>query len=291
MGRSALCGRCGSLGFEDAEEVAGDVALQAALDLAGCLAFGGAAGGVGAGGGVMLEAGEHDGVQRAVELSVAAAVEPEADGLPRAGGDRGGAAEHREGGVAAQPAGVRPGAVELGGGDRTDADLVEQRRDGALDEPFELAFEVVGFGFEGEHAAGGVAQRDHGCAVLVGVRRQRPQPAAAVNERVGVEVAQLVAQLFAGGHDQRLEVIDRLRSRQDGAATSDQQHADGFTVAAHPWLGEVLAVEGFVGGADGVELVGLRAVARRRAARPVDLDDALALLEQEGGQACAEAAA
>ena len=46
----------GPLGFEEAEEVAGDVALQAALDLAWGLAVGGAAGGVGAGGGVVHEA-------------------------------------------------------------------------------------------------------------------------------------------------------------------------------------------------------------------------------------------
>ena len=69
------------MGFEDAVEVAGDIAFEAALDLAGCLAIGGAARGVGAGGGVVLEAGENDGVERAVEVAVAAAVEAVADRL------------------------------------------------------------------------------------------------------------------------------------------------------------------------------------------------------------------
>src|SRR5215213_9135556 len=45
-------------GFEGAKKAASDVALQAALDLAGCLAFAGAASGVGARGGVVLETGE-----------------------------------------------------------------------------------------------------------------------------------------------------------------------------------------------------------------------------------------
>jgi hypothetical protein len=64
-------------GFEDAEQVA----LQAALDLARCLALREAAGGIDAGGRVVLQTAEHDGVQRAVELTIAGAVEPVADRL------------------------------------------------------------------------------------------------------------------------------------------------------------------------------------------------------------------
>src|SRR5215210_2918410 len=51
--------RCGRVrvqvrvGIEESEEVSGEVALEAAFDLAGALAFLGAAGGVGAGGGVV----------------------------------------------------------------------------------------------------------------------------------------------------------------------------------------------------------------------------------------------
>ena len=90
-----------AVGFEHAEQVAGDVTFEAALDLARSLAFGGAFGGVGTGRGVVLQAGQHDGVQRAVELAVTAAVEAVSDGLPGGRGDGCCATEHRERAVAA----------------------------------------------------------------------------------------------------------------------------------------------------------------------------------------------
>ena len=70
-------------------------------------------------------------------------------------------------------------------------------------------------------------------------------------------------------------MVDRLGAGADRAAARDQQHADGFAVAAGAGLGEVLARERFAGGADGVKLVGLGAVAARRTLGPVDFDDPL----------------
>src|SRR4051812_34224625 len=125
-------------GFEDAEQAAGEVALEAALDLAWGFALGEAPRGVGAGGGVVLEAGERDGMQRAVELAVAGAVESVADRLARGGGDGCRAGEHGKRAVVAQPAVVRPGAVELGGADRADAGLGQQLGNGALDDLLDL---------------------------------------------------------------------------------------------------------------------------------------------------------
>ena len=91
--------------FEEAVEVAGDVALEAAAGFAWCLAFGDAAGDVGAGGFVAAGAGDDDGVQGAVQSPVAAPAEPVA-GLDLAGGrfDRGDPAEASERGVAAAAA-------------------------------------------------------------------------------------------------------------------------------------------------------------------------------------------
>jgi hypothetical protein len=186
---------------------------------------------------------------------------------------------------------VRPRAVKLRGADRTDADLVKQHRDGALDEPLELALQVVGLGLEHQDTTSGVAQRDDGRAVLVGVRRQRAQPCAAMDELVGRDVAQLVAQFFAGGDDQGFDVVDRLGARSHRSAARDEQYPDRFAIAATPRLREVLAAERFVRGADRVKLVGLRAVAARRSCGAVDFDDPFVVREQERRQTGAVAAA
>jgi len=60
------------------------------------------------------QADEDDAVERGVGLAVAAAVEAVADRLARGGWDRGGAAEHREGGLGAKPVRV------VAGGDQVD---------------------------------------------------------------------------------------------------------------------------------------------------------------------------
>jgi hypothetical protein len=59
------------------------LALEAAFDVPVGLAFGSAAGGLAAGGGVEAQPGQGDVVQGAVELAVAVAVEPVAHGLAR----------------------------------------------------------------------------------------------------------------------------------------------------------------------------------------------------------------
>jgi hypothetical protein len=67
--------------FEEFVDAAGEVAFQAAADLAARLTFCDSAGGVGLCFGVAAEPGQGDGVQGTVELTVAAAVEPVAGGL------------------------------------------------------------------------------------------------------------------------------------------------------------------------------------------------------------------
>ena len=80
---------------------------------------------------------------------------------------------------------------------------------------------------------------------------------------------------------------DRLGGHVDPGG--GQQDAHRFPVAAARG-GEVVPGQGLAGGPDGVEVVGLGAVAAGRPGRPVDLDDPLAVLEQEGGQPGAVAA-
>ena len=93
------------VGVEGAVELAGDVALEDAADVAVGFAFGAAAGEVGMGAGAAAHPGERDGVQGVVEVPVAAAVEAVADGFAAAGGDGVDAGEGGEGGLLRQ----RPG--------------------------------------------------------------------------------------------------------------------------------------------------------------------------------------
>src|SRR6266540_5420516 len=94
---------------EHCEDLAGDVALEAAQDLLLGLALGGAPGEVVAGGLVPAQPDDHDAVQRRVGLAVTTAVQPVADGLARGGIHWRGAAEGGERGLAAQPHGVVAG--------------------------------------------------------------------------------------------------------------------------------------------------------------------------------------
>src|SRR3990170_2899770 len=114
--------------FEQPVDVAGEVALEQAHGLALALALADAAGDVGGGGWIVAAAGEDDLVEAVVELAVAAAVESVADEASGAGGDRCCACQPGEGGLAAQPAAVRPGDERLGGTDWSDARLGQELR-------------------------------------------------------------------------------------------------------------------------------------------------------------------
>jgi hypothetical protein len=99
-------------------------------------------------------------VQGAVEPAVAAAVEAVADGLAGAGLKRGDAGETGEGGLAAQPAGMRPGDEQLRGRDRPDAWLSEQCRREPLDERCDLPLEGGRLARCRLDPAGAVTQRE-----------------------------------------------------------------------------------------------------------------------------------
>jgi hypothetical protein len=77
-------------------EASGEVALEAAQRALGGLALGFFAFQVGLGGRVVAGAGDRDDVQRVVELTVAAAVEPVPLALARRAGDRRGGGLQRE---------------------------------------------------------------------------------------------------------------------------------------------------------------------------------------------------
>jgi hypothetical protein len=104
--RTLLCWVKAWVGLEESVELAGDVADQAASDLAVGLSLGAAPLGVGAGGWVVAQPGQDDQVQGLVELTIPGPVEPHAHRLAAGGRDGGGTAQHGEGSVAGAAARV-----------------------------------------------------------------------------------------------------------------------------------------------------------------------------------------
>src|SRR5436309_915053 len=103
---------CAEVGAEGVVGLAGDVALEAAEDLASVESVCGPLAGVGAGAVAVAEATDGDHVQRPVRLPIAAVVESVSARASGAGLDRGGAAELGEGGFAVEPFDVLAGGDE-----------------------------------------------------------------------------------------------------------------------------------------------------------------------------------
>src|SRR5215207_8809053 len=128
LSSGAVAGR----GLHDAVEAPGDGALDAAPDVAVCLALGGAPGLVSAGFGVAAHSCDRDGVQCPVQGAVTAAVEAVLCLLAAAGFQRRDASQAGEGGLVPNPAGVRPADQHLGSHDRSDAGLGEESGAGGM---------------------------------------------------------------------------------------------------------------------------------------------------------------
>jgi hypothetical protein len=131
------------------------VSFERAHGFAFGLALAGAALEVGAGALVVDGAVERDRVEGVVGLAVAAAVEAVANGLAGASGLWCGAVAAGEGGLALEPAGVA--GDQLGGGDRSDPGLLEQRRVERTDQAGELGLVGVGLGCEFARATGEIS--------------------------------------------------------------------------------------------------------------------------------------
>lgn len=144
-------------------DLAGDVALEAADDLALGGSFGFASSGVGACAWAEAEAADRGEVEGAVGLSLAAAVEPVALRHAGARGERRDAAEHREAGLAAQPLGVVAGGDEQLAGDLdADPDLLEQSGVELTDELLDRLVQVCDLVVELDDPAGDALEREPG---------------------------------------------------------------------------------------------------------------------------------
>jgi antitoxin YefM len=109
----------GLVGAQGAEDDVGEPALEAAQRLPARLSFGAFACVVGAAFGVGADLGDGDRVERPVQLSVAAAVEPVAHGAPGGGRDRRGPIRRGEG----MPGRIAANVDDLGQDPRGDEDI------------------------------------------------------------------------------------------------------------------------------------------------------------------------
>src|SRR4051794_28668965 len=196
------------VGDQERVEAAGQVAHEAAADLAASLAFCGAAGDVGLGFGVVLHADHRDRVERIVGLAIAAAVEAMADCLAAGGLDGRGAAECRQGALAPQSVRVVAGEREqLGGGLAPDAVLGEQPWSGECDEFVELGLERADLGVQRavstRDRAQNAARDGLGVATAAGSRDRE-----ALDQGPGLERCELGAQRVRGADDDRAD-LDR----------------------------------------------------------------------------------
>ena len=109
-------------------------------------------------------------MQGAVEVAVAAAVEPVTDDAAAAGGDRAGAGERGVCGIVAAAARVGPGHDRLCGADRADAAFGQQLRRQVGDQVGEVAFVIGEFSVDpadGEGEPAGLGAPDGVFAGLV----------------------------------------------------------------------------------------------------------------------------
>lgn len=136
-----------------AEELAGDVALQAAFDLAGALALRDSPLDVFDGLGVLAHADHHDGVQGAVELAVTETAQPVTSHGSRRCFDGRDAGELREHCFGANSARMGPRDDESPRDDWADADFVEQDRRDPSNEHVDLGLELGCFVFAGERSS------------------------------------------------------------------------------------------------------------------------------------------
>ena len=116
------------------------------------------------------------------------------------------------------------------------------------------------------------------------VLRQGSEPGAALELLIGGAAAKLIAQRLGSIHDQSLELADCLRASDHGTLTSSGQYPQGLAVTQGPRCGQVFPAEGFAGGADRVQVIGLCTVATRRTGGSIDLDHPFAVLEQRCGE-------
>ena len=225
-------------------------------------------------------------MEGAVELAVAAAVEPVALVEAAGGFDGAGAGQGCEGCFAGHAAGVAGGDDELGGADGAHAAFLQQFRHECVHERFQLPVDRLDLEAEVSHPGGDPAQhcdRDR-CFVFAGRKLEGP-----LGGLFAVAAAEASPQRLGAGHDRSLEFVQGRRASADGAGALRQQRPQvvADTAAAGPRQAD--AGEEPLRGRFRVDQVALAAAAVA-AAGPLALEHLAAGSDQESGQAGAVAA-
>lgn len=205
-------------------DLSGDVALQASGDLPLGASFGGAAFDIGAGGGVHSHPSEHDGVDRPIQLAVAATIQAVSDGVAREGRNRACTSDLRQRGLGADAARVGPDRDDDRGRDSPDAGHLQQHRCVLSDELCDL--DAVGFqlGVEIDHASGVTGGLGPGDAGAEGLFALSPR-----GHRLDLPQRECLAGVHAQvvGAQQRSERIDRSESLGVHLLPGDSQGLQG----------------------------------------------------------------
>ena len=228
-------------------------------------------------------------MQRAVEFSVAASVEPVADGLAGGGGDRGCAGESCEGGFRFDPAAVGPRQDELSCGVRTDAWLLEQLRRELAGERFDLVGELAFLGGQLQHASGDRAQREQAAAQLGVVSAMRSGCCEALQKPCTCQRPQLAPQRLRGCDQQVAQLAEPGPFRVHGSFACGHKCLQRLAFTTRSRCCGPLACEDTPAGTERVERVGLAAPAALPA-QAAHLEDPLALGGEQARQAGTERA-
>lgn len=269
------------------EDFAGDGALEAAEDVFLRLAFGAAAGRVGAGFGVCGQAHDRDLVERGVRGPVAAAVESVTCRFPRGGGQGRGTAEHRESCLGAEPVGVVAcGDQQLRGGHSRDTSGLHESRVHCVDELCEVGVVTGDLLIELLIAGGEALECRAGPGRDLVVTDTCTGACQACDQAGRGQVTELGSDALRSSHDQRLELHDHLGSCFHRAAPGRVGDPDRFHDAGAGLRGHGVVVrQRDVRGGVGIDLVGLAAHPPCLPCRADHLDDLDARLMQMPGQA------
>jgi hypothetical protein len=184
---------------------------------------------------------------------------------------------------------VRPADQHLGGGDRANAGLGQQRRCHHAGQRAQLLAELGGLLVGGQGPLGGGPQRPHGRSILHRVAGLGGQGRAGPRLAQPRLAAKPGPQRLGRGHQQGLEVPAGVGGDLDGTGPGELEHPKGLALAALPRGCQVLATQRLAAGADRVQRVAL-GLGPAGPLGPVDLGHPLAMVGQEAGQPGAVAA-